>query len=412
MEELRDGVRELKSSLSDIYNALTSKTAQKSLLYTILFTSASAVLYGFAAVSYLVFYHNYLPDQITTVPVYLQYGYGVNPYGVATIRNIKDVQAYDISVSLTLPRSPPNLERGNFMVALQLLGNPSPSSSSFRAPPPPPPVPDAAENSQAKMSPDLLRTALLADRPVLYFAARPALMPYADPLVSLASRVVFLVYHVLFPHDAESTTLVVDVAERLAFSKGGPVPTTLLVELQAGQDLQVYKAQVTLTAQLAGLRYFMYKYWVTAFLLFTALFWVCEVVFMVLSFTAIASIFGGGDSQGKVPGKSGAGGRADGEGLDLMSDTERTFPTSSKQQPLKYESQMGIVKSESDEATEVTAADLPPVGRGAEADDEDDYKEEAKYDDEADFRDSGIGTSYSDHTSQSAPRRRNSRRGS
>src|SRR4051812_18121161 len=124
--------------------------------------------------------------------------YGPNPYGVAAIPSaFKNRQTYDIAVALTLPRSPRNLARGgNFMVAFELLGEPS-ALSSFAS------AAAAAEQTQPpesalKMSPDLHRTALVADRPVLHFSARPALMPYADPVASLAWRVLFLPYHVLF----------------------------------------------------------------------------------------------------------------------------------------------------------------------------------------------------------------------
>ena len=60
---------------SSVYNAATSKTAQRTLLTTLLFTFLSAVLFVFACVGYLAFYHEYLPDQVMTVPVHLQYGW-------------------------------------------------------------------------------------------------------------------------------------------------------------------------------------------------------------------------------------------------------------------------------------------------------------------------------------------------
>jgi hypothetical protein len=58
----------------DTYRAATSRQAQSTLLGTVLLVSTSVLLFGLAAVSYLLFYHNYLPDQVTTVPVHLQYG--------------------------------------------------------------------------------------------------------------------------------------------------------------------------------------------------------------------------------------------------------------------------------------------------------------------------------------------------
>jgi hypothetical protein len=51
------------------------KTAKWTLLNTVLTVSASVVLYGLAVFAYILFYHNYLPDQESSVPIHLQYGY-------------------------------------------------------------------------------------------------------------------------------------------------------------------------------------------------------------------------------------------------------------------------------------------------------------------------------------------------
>lgn len=59
---------------STVYRAATSKTAQRTVLTTLMFAFLSSVLFGLACVGYLAFYHEYLPDQVTTVPVHLQYG--------------------------------------------------------------------------------------------------------------------------------------------------------------------------------------------------------------------------------------------------------------------------------------------------------------------------------------------------
>ncbi|KAK3945586.1 putative adipose-regulatory protein-domain-containing protein [Diplogelasinospora grovesii] len=366
--------------------ALTSKTAQRTLLNTVLITVASVVLYGFAVLGYLLFYHNYLPDQVTTVPVHLQYGYGTHPYGIASLHppytsssgRMKDLQAYDISVSLTLPRSPPNLERGNFMLALHLLY---------------PTIPQRPGMDVQKI--------LSEGWDVLYTSTRPAIMPYTDPMVSTASRVLFLGYHILFPH-SETETLVVPMAERLTFPRGGKLPGSLVLEVQAGQNLQVYKTEVTLTAQLSGLRWVMYNHWLASFMVFTGAFWGLEVVFMAAAWGALMLVLGGvgggegsGDKVGIKGGEKGTGRRII-KGEEEMSDTERTFPSTSKQPPLRYE---GRVKTEEGVEGTTALAEVPAVG--AEADDEDDEIATEG------FRDSGIGTSgYSDHLSREGARRR------
>lgn len=251
----------------------------------------------------------------------------------------------------------------------------------------------------------------LSSRRVLHSSHRPALVPYTDPIVSLASRLLFLPGHLLFPGSsrASASTLTVSLAEKVSFpssTRGGgsgkSVPSSLFLELQSGQDLRVSAASVTVTAQLSGLRWFMHRYRVLAFLLGTTAFWACEVAAM----GAVWGVLGvlvfstgqrdGGGPKDELPGKPARkrlGGAADG---DDMSDTERTFPTTGRQPPLKYES----VKQEDD--TSVGMAELP-LAPGVEADDEDDEGEVGAW------RDSGIGTGYSD--AASGLRRRGSGKG-
>lgn len=75
IETLRQGYRSVLETAGSVRDALTSKTAQRTALMAVLLGTASAILFGLAAVAYLAFYHEYLPDQVTTVPVHLQYGY-------------------------------------------------------------------------------------------------------------------------------------------------------------------------------------------------------------------------------------------------------------------------------------------------------------------------------------------------
>ncbi|KAH6617891.1 putative adipose-regulatory protein-domain-containing protein [Chaetomium sp. MPI-SDFR-AT-0129] len=122
--------------------------------------------------------------------------------------------------------------------------------------------------------------AFLASHSIVHTSTRPALMPYIDPLASLASRVFFLVYHVLSPHAASTTHLTIPMAEDLSFTiprrdEGRRLlPESLLLEVQGGQGIQVYDVRVTLSARLSGLRGFMYRWRITAFVLFTAAFWI------------------------------------------------------------------------------------------------------------------------------------------
>lgn len=299
--------------------------------------------------------------------------------------NLKDYQDYDISVTLKLPRSPANLERGNFMVALHFLDNKSPFLMAAATNPLPVPGPQS----------------VLEGRNILHTSTRPAILPYTDPLVSLASRLLFLAYHVFFP-TSETTTLVVPLVEKLEFRPYSMNPTSLVLDVQAGQTLQVYSVLVTITAQLQGLRWFMHTYWITSFVLFTTLFWLCELFFAGMAALFLGLVLGGGGGDdGKAVSqvkKEEPTIKQEREGKTLE-DVPMTFPTSSRQPPLRYDPEPSI-----SEAT--PQADFPPAAAGGEADDEDDEDEEGY---ETRFHDSGIGTSYSERDTPGSVRRRTSR---
>lgn len=285
---------------------ISSDGFKKGVLLTVLCITALTLLFP-AAGLYIVFYNKYMPAQVTTVPVHLQYGYGPNPFGIAPIEPPKRVYkhlSYDITVSLTLPRSPSNLNRGNFMLALHLLTPTNPSATKKTNPaqqlpyvtfsPPPPSENPSASSLAVHYQPTRIdMPTFLSKHHILYTVTRPALVPYFDPLTSLASRLFFLFYHVLFPDTSSTVRLDVPMAEHLPLSfpwppdnpdAKAPEPTTLLLEVQAGQGLQVYQASVTFTARLRGLRWFMFRWWRTAFVLGTGLIWALEVLSLCIPF--------------------------------------------------------------------------------------------------------------------------------
>lgn len=57
-----------------MYRAATSKGMHRILIYISLLSAASIPLLFLATIATLSFYHNYLPDQVFSAPVYLQYG--------------------------------------------------------------------------------------------------------------------------------------------------------------------------------------------------------------------------------------------------------------------------------------------------------------------------------------------------
>ncbi|KAK2001244.1 hypothetical protein LX36DRAFT_653540 [Colletotrichum falcatum] len=367
--------------------AATSKTAQRTLVNVSLLVGTSLFLLPFAAVASIIFFRNYLPDQVVTAPVHLQYGSGVNPFGTAVIPTsaLRTQQEYDLSVTLYMPRSPANTHRGNFMIALHLLDADALSTGYDKFQPQTTPEPYSHFNGKS----------------VLFFSRRPAIVPYQDPLVSLASRIFFLVYHILFA-DSQTCVLTVPMAERVELGRGSPLPSSAYLEIQGGQNIETYSASVTLTAQLRGLRWLMYHYRLATLTSAIVLFWTSEVLFMAMAWLVWLGLSGSGSGSRTGVGRAlekaspnAAGGvkREDGSGVDELSDAPRTFPTYGNQAPLRYEPE---VKEEAQAGPRME--DLVPLG--GEADDEEEDEGRGGY-----KGDSGIGTSYSEGGSSSVRRR-------
>ncbi|CAM1502048.1 Fc.00g040320.m01.CDS01 [Cosmosporella sp. VM-42] len=355
-------------TLQEAARVATSKPVQRAVVNSVLLVSSAVSLFCLAGIASALFFQNFVPDQVVTIPVHLQYGAGLNPYGIVplTTSPMKSQQEYDISMTLSMPRSPPNLERGNFMISLHLLDSKAD---------------DRLDKSARKYADS--HEGFEGHR-VLYSSRRPALFPYVDPVVSLASRVLFLFYHMLVP-SSSTTTMMIPVAERVWFSKYATIPNSAYVEIEAGQSVQIYHATLSLTAQLRGLRWLMFHYRLPTYLAFTFLFWVFEIVFMAVAWTIWSALAGSAGDYGSK--HEGSGRQAikdtdESEGRGEESDRPETFPTYGRQPPLKYEPE---VKQEFEDDQPLSEL---PVG-GAEADD--DSSEEDRR-----ARDSGIGTSYSE----------------
>lgn len=289
-------------------------------------------------------------------------------------------QEYDIHVSLAMPKSPANLERGNFMISLHLLESKVDMGL------------ESSARQYASHHEDF------GNHKVLFSSRRPVLLQYVDPMVSYVSRILFLFYHMLFP-GSSTVTVRIPLAERVLFSKGSVVPNSAYIEVEAGQTVQTYHATLSLTAQLRGLRWLMFYYRLPTFLAFTFFFWVSEVVSMAVAWIVWSAVFGSSDTAGKGKYLEGSGRHGLGdesEEKEEDSDRPTTFPTYGRQPPLKYEPELKYEGEEERPLSEVPIA-------GAEADDEED---EDEYDRQ--YRDSGIGTSYSEE-GKSSIRKRSSR---
>ncbi|KAJ4234411.1 hypothetical protein NW759_001403 [Fusarium solani] len=365
-------------TLQETARIVTSKPVQRAFVNSVLLVSGAVILFCTAAIASALFFQNFLPHEVVTMPVHLQYGSGVNPYGIASLElpPMKSQQEYDVSLSLTMPRSNPNVERGNFMISLHMLD----SKADFEL--------------QAKAGQHAAEHGDFGTTNVLFSSRRPALFPYVDPFVSLASRVLFLAYH-LFAPGSSSSTMMIPLAERVWFSKGSMVPKSAYIEVEAGQTIQIYHAALQLTAQLHGLRWLMVHYRISTFVAFTFLFWICEIMFMAVAWGLWT--LAAGSTPEEADGKAWPQGVEEDE---EETDHPDTFPTYGKQRPLKYEPD---VKHELD--PEQPLSEIPRAGADADDEDEGSFEEEEEEEEDVQHKDSGIGTSYSEEGSSSIRRR-------
>ncbi|KAG4283975.1 hypothetical protein FPRO06_08354 [Fusarium proliferatum] len=321
-----------KETLQDTARVITSKPVQRAVVNTVLLVSTAATLFCTAAIASLLFFQNFLPHEVVTLPLHLQYGSGINPYGIASLQTppMKTQQEYDVSLILAMPRSNPNVERGNFMITLHMVDSQA----------------DAGLHAAAERHASLHQG--LEGANVLFTSRRPALFPYVDPFK-----------HELNRHPVGRASLVLK-------SLGSP--------------------EVSLTAQLRGLRWMMVHYRISTFIALTLVFWAFEVIFMGFAWGLWSMTSGSppGDADDKTR-------RLEAEGYEYeYEDTDRaeTFPTYGRQQPLKYEPD---IKPEAD--PEQPLSEIPRAGADADDEDEGSFDDD---DDDVQHKDSGIGTSYSE----------------
>lgn len=384
----------------------TSKPARQTYLNTFLFMTTSTILFGLAVIAYTLFYFNYVPQIGTERIIHLQYACvripfpyfrdetnydgsdGPHPYGIASLDSslIHD-QPYDISISLHMPRSPTNLAAGNFMLSMSLLSPTYNPPSTTTTPP-------------SVLQPPLSSMILPSD--ILFTSRRPTLLTYTSRLVSLSERLLGLPLYILKLR-RESEMLHIPMAEFAAFKKGYKnIPAYILLELQTGQEVQVYDIRVRFTARFGGMRWMMYNHRIISFAVFVGAFWFAEVVFAGLGWLLLRS-FLTPTSRGLVKGEGSIKGE-DGETIKTeeetdepdLSDTPRTFPTYGRQVPLRY---VPKIKDEDSEEYIMEETAIQPLV--AEADDESE-----DFGGKAGRTDSGIGTSFSEGGDRNMSRRR------
>jgi seipin len=381
----------------------TSPVLLRTYLRTILLFITSTILFGLAVVAYTSFYYSYIPVRGITVPVYLQFDHGSaspdtvhkSPYGVANVHGLVSRQKYHVTVEMTVPRSTTNLNAGNWMVGLWMYG-PSASGGSVQSMQGWDDEWNLEEQSQDGAPGTVTQKSTAENSPVLARSRRPAILTYRSWPIEHAYRFLRLPVYLLGWH-TESEHLEVSMFNWIEFGKGlRSVPSSVRVELRSKYPLEVYTLSVRFSAKLEGLRWLMYRYWLSSAIVGTCLFWSVEMGVLLFTWAIFTLLFGTSSTPSSheriKPEPSETRREHDTEPGTPFSDTSRTFPTLPSQQPLHYTSSSPKIERQTPSLDDI------PVKEEAEADDEDDdfVLEEPvprNVEKEGVFTDSGIGTS-------------------
>jgi len=198
------------------------------------------------------------------------------------------------------------------------------------------------------------------------------------------------------------------MAESSTFRKGYKnIPAYVLLELQTGQEVQVYDVRVHFKARFAGMRWMMYNHRIISFVVFVSAFWFAEVIFAGMGWLALRSLFAP-VSKDLVKKEEGIKGEdTDASAVTVkkeeeetdepdLSDTPRTFPTYGRQAPLRY-----VPKNKDEDGEDYIIDETAIQPLAAEADDESE-----DFGGKSGRTDSGIGTSFSEGGERGSSRRR------
>ncbi|CAO2647988.1 Nn.00g089100.m01.CDS01 [Neocucurbitaria sp. VM-36] len=448
MEDMKDDFQDDRSVIQTAIDTLlwplrvaTSPLLLRTYLRTALLFLTSTILFGLAFIAYTSFYYSYIPVRGITVPVYLQFDHGASssyltaqtdsilggkagkwPYGIANVQGLVDRQKYDVVVEMVVPRSETNLKAGNWMVVLEMRG-PSTLGGGVRSLLGWDEEWNIEDHSQggvpgATTEKGSTDDSVVGKPTVLARSRRPALLTYRSRVTDLAYRLLRLPLYLIDWH-TESERVEISMMESVMFEQGARnIPSSLRLEVRSRYPLEIYRVSVRVSARLEGLRWLMYRYWLTSAAVGTGLFWSVEMGVLLCTWAAFTLLFGKATpqqekhaSRKKIKSDSEPGGvkiepGETSEPGTPFSDTSRTFPTLPSQQPLSYSSPK--------EERETPSLDDIPTREEAEADDEDDdfILEEPvprNVEREGIFTDSGIGTSLESSVDRGLARRRSGR---
>ncbi|KAE8268186.1 hypothetical protein A4X09_0g4159 [Tilletia walkeri] len=315
--------------LTFILAIITSPRTHRLILRLSLLTTVFWTALALAIAAYIAFYNAWVPHLGLRVPVYLQYGeQGTAPWADVYFdppgKFFADDQQYDVTLELTVPLTPANLDLGNFMVSINMYADSSSSEpviissrptllhpsasalnalSSFLSRNPNPDIspfgisaPGGAVSSSYSGPPLTLLSVPLLRRAILQVGSASSIptSPPSPPKSKTSSlqrertpSANGLPGQVGVRHPSQSIarariTVGRSDAERYWMYGGGHGHGNGngnggKEAFVSRGELQTHAVSLRFDAHLTGLRFFMYHYPLTSFFTFTSLFLACEL---------------------------------------------------------------------------------------------------------------------------------------
>lgn len=223
-----------------------SRPAQKAYVLAILLLLVSGIVLVISCVTFGMLYYLLVPAILVQRPVFLQYEYGHNdadwspPQAMVTFgQELIANQEYDISLVLEVPRTPSNLQAGNFMLDLALI--------SARA-------------------------------DVLHLARRPTMLTYLSPMVESVLTISAMPLYVSGLR-RQSQRLAVPMFTAIRFGKAAnTVAESAHISIKADRKLEVYEMTLHIMAKLSGMRWMLYWHPLLSFAIITALAFASSII--------------------------------------------------------------------------------------------------------------------------------------
>ena len=198
----------------------------------------------------MFFYYHNVPAIAVNETVHLQHSEHANPFAMVDLEfsayKLALSQPYDVVVELEALDSPTNHAIGNFMVQLDML----------------------------------------SDAESIISSSRPTILKYKSPLIDTMSTVLMSA-PLLFGMKSESQVLRVSVLEGYSFEAGWLTsPSQAKIEIHA-PSIELYSCKIMFQTRLEGLTWILFNFKITSFVVFTTLFWVSSMAFMVLSWALV-----------------------------------------------------------------------------------------------------------------------------